>query len=108
MAGYYNNPEATAEVLADGWLRTGDVVTMDEEGNITIVDRIKDMVKVKGYQVSPTEVEEAVAGLEGVAEVCVVGVAHPTLGEAPRAFVVRREGSQVGGGGASHVSPWPR
>ena len=107
MMGYYKNPEATAEVLQDGWLRTGDIVTYDEEQYLTIVDRIKDMIKVtfclvtsllfqvKGLQVSPTEVEEVVAQVPGVQEVSVVGVDHPTLGEAPRAFVVSVHGSCI-------------
>jgi len=95
MLGYYKNPEATAEVLQDGWLRTGDVVTHDTEGNITIVDRIKDMIKVKGLQVSPTELEEVLAKVPGVLEGSVIGVADEKLGEAPKAFVVRKPGHQV-------------
>merc|ERR1719458_1360038 len=79
----------------DGWLCTGDVVTHDKEGNITIVDRIKDMIKVKGLQVSPTELEEVLAKVPGVLEVSVIGVADERLGEAPKAFVVKKPGHQV-------------
>jgi len=95
MLGYYKNPVATAEVLQDGWLRTGDVVTHDREGNITIVDRIKDMIKVKGLQVSPTELEEVLVKVPGVLEGSVIGVPDERLGEAPKAFVVKKPGHQV-------------
>ena len=66
MLGYYQNEEATKECFTeDSWFRTGDVVYFDENGDIFIVDRIKDMIKVKGYQVSPTEVEEEIRKVPG-------------------------------------------
>ena len=66
MPGYYQNEEATKECFTeDSWFRTGDVVYFDESGDIFIVDRIKDMIKVKGYQVSPTEVEEEIRKVPG-------------------------------------------
>jgi len=93
FAGYWEDPEATARVLtADGWLRTGDVAVADEDGYLYIVDRAKDLIIVSGFNVYPAEVEQVVADAPGVAEVCVVGIAHPTTGEAVRAFVVPTPG----------------
>ena len=88
MKGYFNNEEANQEAFSGGWFRTGDVVVTDEDGDIFIVDRIKDMIKVKGYQVSPTELEDEIRQAPGVADVAVIGVPHDTAGEAPRAFIV--------------------
>jgi long-chain acyl-CoA synthetase len=89
FAGYWDDPEATARVLsADGWLRTGDIAVTDDDGYLYIVDRAKDLIIVSGFNVFPAEVEQVVADAPGVAEVCVVGVPHPTTGEAVRAYVV--------------------
>ena len=88
MAGYWNRPEETAEVLKDGWLATGDIAVMDEDGYFRIVDRKKDMVIVSGFKVFPNEVEDCLSRLDGVAEVAVVGVADEVTGEAVKAFVV--------------------
>ena len=75
MLGYLDDPEATAEAIdADGWLHTGDVGTLDDEGNLTITDRLKDMYISGGFNVYPAEVEQALARLDGVADVAVVGV----------------------------------
>jgi long-chain acyl-CoA synthetase len=93
MAGYWQQPEETARVLRDGWLATGDVATMDEEGYLFIVDRKKDMIVVSGFNVYPNEVEAVIAEHAGVAEVCVLGVPDPLCGEAVVAFVVRRDPS---------------
>ena len=60
MTGYFNNEQANKEAFSGDWFRTGDVVVTDEDGDIFIVDRIKDMIKVKGYQVSPTELEDEI------------------------------------------------
>lgn len=92
MAGYHNNPEATAETIdSDGWLHTGDIVVYQEDGFFSIVDRIKELIKCKGLQVAPSEVEDALLQLPGVADAGVVGVPHPRHGEVPRAYVVRSD-----------------
>ncbi len=87
--GYWNDAEATARVLTpDGWLRTGDVAVSDDDGYVFLVDRAKDLIIVSGFNVFPAEVEEIIAELTGVADVAVVGVAHPHTGEAVKAYVV--------------------
>ena len=92
MLGYWNRPEATAEILRDGWLYTGDLGHLDDDGYLTIVDRKKDLIKPSGFQVWPREVEEVIAKHPAVAEVGVIGVPDPRTGEAVKAFVVLREG----------------
>ncbi|HEX2202019.1 MAG TPA: AMP-binding protein [Longimicrobium sp.] len=92
MPGYWQRPDETAKVIdADGWLRTGDIATMDEDGYFKIVDRKKDMVLVSGFNVYPNEVEEAIARHPGVAEVGVIGVPDEKTGEAVYAVVVKRD-----------------
>jgi long-chain acyl-CoA synthetase len=87
--GYLNEPEQTARVLTpDGWLRTGDIATVDDEGYLYLVDRAKDLIIVSGFNVYPAEVEHVLALHPSVAEVGVVGVPHPHHGEAVKAFVV--------------------
>jgi long-chain acyl-CoA synthetase len=87
--GYLNDPEQTARVLtADGWLRTGDIATVDEDGYLYLVDRAKDLIIVSGFNVYPNEVENVLVAHPGVAEVGVIGVPHPHQGEAVKAFVV--------------------
>jgi len=94
--GYLDEPEQTARVLTpDGWLRTGDIATTDDDGYLYLVDRAKDMVIVSGFNVYPAEVEEVIAQHPGVAEVGVIGVPHPHTGEAVKAFVVREPGAAV-------------
>jgi long-chain acyl-CoA synthetase len=91
--GYWNEPALTARVLtADGWLRTGDIATVDAEGYLYLVDRAKDLIIVSGFNVYPAEVEEVLAEHPGVAEVGVVGVPHPHTGEAVKAFLVPEDG----------------
>jgi long-chain acyl-CoA synthetase len=87
MAGYWNRPEATAETMVDGALRTGDVGYMDEEGYTFLVDRIKDLIICSGYNVYPRVLEEAIYRHDAVAEVTVIGVPDDYRGEAPKAFV---------------------
>jgi len=89
MAGYLNNPKATEETLRDGWLHTGDVVRCDEAGYFYVVDRLKELIKVKGLQVAPAELENLVRSLDGVADCAVLGVPHPRAGQVPRAVVVK-------------------
>jgi long-chain acyl-CoA synthetase len=105
MAGYYLAPEETAQVLRDGWLRTGDVARLDAEGYAYIVDRKKDMIDVGGLKVYPREVEEVLYQHPAVLEAAVIGVPDPALGEAVRAFVVRRPGSAVA---ESELIAWVR
>lgn len=88
MAGYLHNPEATEKTIVDGWVRTGDVGTLDEDGYLTLVDRIKDMIIRGGENLYPKEIENAIGSLHGVLEVAVVGRPDDVLGEVPVAFVV--------------------
>ncbi len=90
MLGYWRKPEETAKVMtADGFFRTGDIATMDDDGYLRIVDRKKDMILVSGFNVYPNEVEECLSRHPGVAEVAVVGVPDGAAGEAVKAFVKR-------------------
>ena len=96
FAGYWQDDEATAAVVdADGWLHTGDVGRLDEQGYLKITDRLKDVFIVGGFNVYPAEVEQVLARLDGVVESAVVGVPDERLGEVGRAFVVRRQGSDL-------------
>jgi HIP---CoA ligase len=96
MKGYYDNPEATAEVIdADGWLHTGDVAYQDDAGNLVITDRIKDMFIVGGFNAYPAEIENIMMGHAAVASVAVVGVPDARLGEVGMAFVVPATGVAV-------------
>ncbi len=90
MMGYWQRPEETASTIKDGWLYTGDIAVMDEEGYFTIVDRKKDMILVSGFNVYPNEVEACLAKHEGVIEVGVVGEPNEKTGEAVIAYVVRK------------------
>ena len=91
MLGYWERLDETAKAIRDGWLYTGDVATMDEEGYFRIVDRKKEMILVSGFNVYPSEVEACIAGHPGVREVGVVGVPDERSGEAVKAFVVRSD-----------------
>ncbi|MBW3664279.1 MAG: AMP-binding protein [Actinobacteria bacterium] len=95
MAGYWRNPEATAEVLIDGWLRTGDLGRMDEAGYVWIVDRAKDMLISGGVNVYPSEIEAVIREIEGVAEVAVVARPDDEWGEVPVAFVAPTAGREL-------------
>lgn len=95
MLGYWNDRAATAEVLRDGWLRTRDLGYLDDEGFLYVVGRATDMIKVGAFRVSPQEVEEVIAALEGVAEAAVVGVPDEVLGQAIKAVVVPQRGANV-------------
>jgi long-chain acyl-CoA synthetase len=91
--GYFEDPQATARALTpDGWLRTGDVAVVDDDGFLFLVDRAKDLIIVSGFNVYPAEVEEAILEHPAVAQAAVVGVEHPHTGEAVRAYVVLRAG----------------
>lgn len=91
MQGYWQRPEATAEVLKDGWLATGDIVVMGEDKNLKIVDRKKDMIIVSGFNVYPNEIEDVVMLNYKVLEVVAIGVPDANSGEAVKIFVVKRD-----------------
>jgi long-chain acyl-CoA synthetase len=90
MKGYLNRPEATAEMIVDGWLATGDIATCDEDGYFYIVDRKKDMILVSGFNVFPNEIEEVAAMHEDVIEAAAIGVPHEVSGEIVKLVVVRK------------------
>jgi fatty-acyl-CoA synthase len=95
MAGYWNEPERTAEVLVDGWYRTGDAGSVDGEGFLYVRDRYKDMIISGGENVYPAEVESALLELPEVLEAAVIGVPDPTWGEVGLAVVVPSPGAPV-------------
>ncbi len=95
--GYWQDPQATAEVLAGGWLRTGDVAVVSDDGDLFLVDRTKDLIIVSGFNVYPAEVERCLAEHPDVAEAAVRGVPDPTTGEAVEAVVVARSGRRPDG-----------
>jgi long-chain acyl-CoA synthetase len=90
MTGYWGQPQATEEILRDGWLHSGDIAVMDEQGFLRIVDRKKDMILVSGFNVYPNEIEDVVMQHEAVQEVAAVGVPSETSGEAVKLYVVRK------------------
>lgn len=91
MKGYWNQPEKTAETLQDGWLRTGDIVTINADGFVKIIDRKKDIILVSGFNVYPNEVEDVIALMPGVNEVAVVGEPHAEKGELVKALIVKKD-----------------
>lgn len=95
MLGYYNNPEATAEVFKDGWLYTGDLGYRDEEGYFFITDRKKDMIISGGFNVYPSEIEEVLYDHPKIMEAAVIGINHPSRGEVPKAFIVFKPGESM-------------
>ena len=96
MKGYLNNPEATAATLdSDGWLHTGDVAIIDEDHHMTIVDRVKELIKYNGFQVPPAELEALLITHPKVNDVAVIGIPDESAGELPKAFIVRSPGSEV-------------
>jgi long-chain acyl-CoA synthetase len=95
MKGYWQRPDATAEVLKDGWLRTGDVGYMDADGYVFLVDRLKDLILCGGYNVYPRVIEEACYEHPAVEEVTVIGIPDSYRGQSPKAFVKLREGAAL-------------
>jgi len=96
MKGYLNNDEATAETIdSDGWLRTGDVAHFDDDGYIFIVDRIKELIKYKGFQVPPAELEGLLLTHPGIGDAAVIGIADDEAGELPKAFITLAPGASV-------------
>jgi len=95
MKGYFNRPDATADVLRNGWLYTGDIATMDEEGYFYIVDRKKDLIISGGYNIYPREIDEVLHTHPKIEEAVSVGIPHKTRGEIVKAFVVIRQGETL-------------
>lgn len=95
MKGYWNKAEETEQVLRDGWLYTGDIVRMDEDGYFYIVDRIKELIISGGYNVYPRDIEEVLYEHPDILEAAVIGIPHPSRGEAAKAFVVLKKGSEM-------------
>ncbi|MEU5639576.1 FadD3 family acyl-CoA ligase [Streptomyces milbemycinicus] len=94
--GYFEDPVATAKAITpDGWLRTGDVGVMDPDGNLRITDRIKDMFVVGGFNAYPAEIEQLIARHPDIADIAVVGIPDPRLGEVGKAYAVRRAGATL-------------
>ncbi len=114
MKGYLNNPEATATTIdAGGWLHTGDVARIDADGHMYIVDRVKELIKYKGFQVPPAELEALIVTHPDVVDVAVIGVPDVEAGEIPKAFVVRRPGASASADDimafvAEHVASYKR
>lgn len=105
MAGYYNSPEESAACLKDGWLHTGDIGCMDEEGWLYIRDRARDLVKHKGFSVFPAEVEDYMFAHPDILEAAVVGLPHPKVGEILKAFVVLKP-EAAGRATAEDIKAW--
>jgi acyl-CoA synthetase (AMP-forming)/AMP-acid ligase II len=112
MKGYLNNPQATALTIdADGWLHTGDVARVDEDGSLWIVDRIKELIKYKGYQIAPAELEALLLTHPSIADAAVIGVPNEEAGEVPKAFVVASgpiTPDEVTRFVAEHVAPYKK
>ena len=95
MLRYYKRPDLTAQAVRDGWLHTGDVGYVDDEGYLHLVDRMKDMIDSGGVKVYPRDVEEVAVRHPGVREVAVFGIPHDKWGETPMAAVILRPGTRV-------------
>ncbi|MFK7863742.1 MAG: AMP-binding protein [Pseudohongiellaceae bacterium] len=96
MPGYLNNPEATSSTIdEEGWLHTGDVGHIDEDGHFTIVDRLKELIKFKGFQVPPAELEALLVTHPAVADAAVIGIQDDEAGELPKAFITLKEGQNT-------------
>jgi long-chain acyl-CoA synthetase len=105
MLGYWNRPEETALTIRNGWLHTGDVAVMSKDGYFSIVDRIKDMIIVSGFNVYPTEVEDVLYTHPKISKVCVSGVPDEKTGEAVKAYIVLKEGETAT---AEEIIAWSR
>ena len=93
MKGYLNNESATAATIKEGgWLHSGDIAYYDEQSRFYIVDRLKELIKVKGFQVAPAELEDLIRSHEAVLDVAVVGIPDEMKGEVPLAFIVKKQG----------------
>ncbi|WP_030438358.1 AMP-binding protein [Actinoplanes subtropicus] len=111
MVGYLDDPTATAETIDDGWLRTGDIAQTDEDGNFYIVDRLKELIKYKGYQVAPAELEALLLSHPEVLDAAVIGVPDLAVGEIPKGFIVTRaepDADKLMAWVAERVAPYKR
>ncbi|MDR3068864.1 MAG: AMP-binding protein [Cellulomonas sp.] len=107
FSGYWNQPEETAhQLLDDGWLRTGDLVRIDDDGYVYLVDRLKEVIVTGGFKVYPSEVEDHLRGLEGIEDVAVVGVPEPGRGESVVAAIVLKVGHTVDTVDLAAVRAW--
>jgi long-chain acyl-CoA synthetase len=91
MLGYWNKPEETKEVLRDGWLYTGDIGLMDEEGYIKFLGRKRELIKCSGYSVFPAEVEDLLYRHPAIKEAAIIGISDPYRGETPKAFIILKQ-----------------
>jgi acyl-CoA synthetase (AMP-forming)/AMP-acid ligase II len=108
MTGYWNAPAETEEAIdADGWLHTGDVGTMDDQGNVSITDRLKDMYVTGGFNAYPAEIESVLRGYSGVDQVAVIGIPDERLGEVGCAYVVVAPGA-AGNDVEAALAEWSR
>jgi acyl-CoA synthetase (AMP-forming)/AMP-acid ligase II len=109
---YLNNPQATAQAIdPDGWLHTGDIASVDEHGTVRIVDRIKELIKHKGYQIAPAELEALLLTHPAIADAAVIGIPDEQAGEIPKAFVVPSApltGEEVTAFVAERVAPYKK
>eukprot|EP00253_Pinus_taeda_P020574 PITA_20574 len=114
MKGYLNNPEATTSALdVDGWLRTGDLCYIDDDGYIFVVDRLKELIKYNGYQVAPAELEALLLSHPEIAEAAVIPFPSKEAGQVPMAYIVRKPGSTLSETGvidfvAHQVAPYKK
>jgi acyl-CoA synthetase (AMP-forming)/AMP-acid ligase II len=107
MAGYLDDPEANAWIFpGDGWLRTGDIGHVDADGYLSVVDRLKELIKYRGFQVPPAELEALLIQHPGIADAAVIPSPDPTAGEVPKAFVVRSPGSAGGAVSEGELMSW--
>lgn len=95
MKGYHNRPQETKDTFCNGWLRTGDIGYYDANKLFYITDRIKELIKVKGFQVPPAELEAVVRSHPNVSDAAVIGIPHPIYGEVPRAYVVPKKEKNI-------------
>jgi acyl-CoA synthetase (AMP-forming)/AMP-acid ligase II len=95
MQGYWNRPEATAETLRDGWLYTGDLGYLDDEGFIYVVDRKKDMLISGGENVYPAEIERVIREIPGIGDISIIGIPDDTWGQVPKAFIEIQPGIPI-------------
>ena len=94
MLGYLGKPDATAEMIdSEGWLHTGDLGYYDTDGDVYIIDRLKELIKVKGLQVAPAELEELLRAHPQIIDAAVIGIKDARLGEAPKAYIVQKPGT---------------
>lgn len=102
MKGYLHNQKATDDIIKDGWLHTGDIGYVKENGNFVITDRLKELIKYKGFQVAPAELEDLLLHHPEVQDAAVIGMPDDEAGEVPRAYIVRKPDSPVTAGDITH------